>query len=658
MEQRILDNVLKMRQAGADDAEIDVYLREEKVKRGDVLRAFEKQKTLRETGIDTESSFLGALGQGASFGFSDEILAGARAAGGADYDKALQAERDALRRYRGENPGKAAAGEIAGGLATGFVPVLGQVGRAAQGASMARQAATAAAGGAALGGLAGFGSAEGDLGDRLAGAGMGAALGGAVGGAVPTVMGASRAAGSRAKDMLGLRSAAGSQTRADELLATAWARDGKSPDEIRAMLQQAADQNKPLGILDVTGQNTLGLGRAAANVPSTTKETAFTRLNERAMDAPARISGDLQEAMGVGNQSYLDLFDTITQKLRTSSKPLYDKAYSAGDNITDPTVLRFLSPDGPLRTYLPRLWADAQEQAALEGDSLINPFKKTVTDGIEVLELRGGVQLKTLDYMKRALDDIIYAEKGNKKRLLGNVKRELVGELDNRIPEYKAARSQYRGDAEMRDALEGGRSFLSERSDITMQTLKSMTDPEKQAFRVGAITAIRDAINTAADRADVVRRIFGSPEKRAQLRAVFPSDDAYRTFEARMKLEAQATQSRNSILAGSRTTPLAQEIDDMARNPALMVEAAGSPLRGIGRIAATELLANRMQGVRGAVADALNNRLMDFNPSRQMGVVDQVAKTQQQMAQDQARRQMIRRGLGQGLGTVPGLFVE
>jgi hypothetical protein len=654
MEQRIIENVNRLRQAGASDPEIEQYLRTEGVSLRDLVRSLEKRRSVSETGIDTESSFMGSLAQGATLGFSDEIMAGARALGGADYGQALQAEQDALARYRDENPGLALTGELAGGLATAWIPGMAPARTLGVGAQMARTAKQ----GAVLGGVAGFGSTNGSIQDRLAGAGVSAALGGTIGGAVPGAMAAGRAGKERLQDVLGLRSAAGEQGRAQELLALAMLRDGKSPEEIKRLLAEAEASGKPLGIIDVAGQNTLGLARAAANVPSGSKQGAYTALMERAEDAPARIAGDLQGTMGAPAASYLDVYDALQKRLRTNAKPLYDKAYEAGD-VTDPAVLDFLSPDGRLRKVLPAAWKEAQDQAALEGEKLTNPFKvfKT-TEGEEFLGIDGGVSLKHLDYIKRGLDELIAGSMGNKKRLLRNVKNEFVDLLDEKYPDYKAARAQYKGDAELRDALEAGRAFLNETSDITAAQVSKLSDAEKRVFRIGAITAIRDAINTAADRSDVVRRIFGSPEKRAQLRSVFPSNQAYQKFEQLMKLESQAAQTKNAILSGSRTTPLAQEIEDMGMSPSLMQEFARNPVLAVPRMAMSEVLRNRMQGVRGAVADALNERLYNFNPAQQRGVVDALANTQQQVQQQQLSRQALRNNIGRSLGTVPGLFAE
>lgn len=116
--------------------------------------------------------------QGLSFGFGDELVAAAAAAGGeAPYDEALAAERQALRTFEQRHPYVAFGSELAGSLPAALIPGAG----AARAATLGERLASSAKVGAAYGGLYGAGASEGGVGERLYGAARGAAAGAVLG---------------------------------------------------------------------------------------------------------------------------------------------------------------------------------------------------------------------------------------------------------------------------------------------------------------------------------------------------------------------------------------------------------------------------------------------------------------------------------------------
>lgn len=166
--------------------------------------------------ISKLESFARASGQGLSFGFSDELIAGTKSAyddikaiitgenankNGAiakrdelgrvinsdelqgNYEEYRDEEREKNRKAQEANPNVYAAGEAAGGIATAFVPGLGAL-NAAKGAKLASVAGKAALGG----GLTSAGLSEADnlkdfSKDVAIGTGTGAVVGGAMHGA-------------------------------------------------------------------------------------------------------------------------------------------------------------------------------------------------------------------------------------------------------------------------------------------------------------------------------------------------------------------------------------------------------------------------------------------------------------------------------------------
>lgn len=120
--------------------------------------------------ISKIESGLRGIGQGATFGFSDEAIAAIRRMAGGDYDELLKEERLKNELAKKANPLTYGGSELGTNIAMSFIPGVGL----AKGAGVLKNVASAAG----MGALSGAGYAEED---KLKGAGMGAAISGALG---------------------------------------------------------------------------------------------------------------------------------------------------------------------------------------------------------------------------------------------------------------------------------------------------------------------------------------------------------------------------------------------------------------------------------------------------------------------------------------------
>ena len=130
--------------------------------------------------------YFGGLGrsalQGATFGFGEELLAGARSVDSDEtYQQALEDERSALRTFRSRHPYAAFGAELAGSLPLAAIPGAG----VARAATLGERLAQSAKAGAAMGAAYGAGAGEGGLLERGKSAAVGA-VGGAVAGPLAT----------------------------------------------------------------------------------------------------------------------------------------------------------------------------------------------------------------------------------------------------------------------------------------------------------------------------------------------------------------------------------------------------------------------------------------------------------------------------------------
>ena len=138
-------------------------------------------------------TFAHKAGQGATFGFSDELYAALKSGSisGEEYEKIRDNYRKELKKMEEANPNAALAGDIVGGVATGLLVPWGSAGAIGK-------LGTVAAIGAAEGGLAGAGYSDDEsiaeiAKDSAVGAGLGAAGGAVVKGLSKMLSPASRA---------------------------------------------------------------------------------------------------------------------------------------------------------------------------------------------------------------------------------------------------------------------------------------------------------------------------------------------------------------------------------------------------------------------------------------------------------------------------------
>jgi len=164
--------------------------------------------------VGTGEAFVRGAGDGITFGLQDEILAGLDAAVqplipiadngssaptfGERYDQNVANQRALLKAGQEQHP----VASVAGGLVGGVVPALA-TGGASAATSLAGTVGKGALVGAGYGGAYGFGSAEGDVLERLPEAGTGAALGGALGAAFPAVIAGGSALARKAAESTG-----------------------------------------------------------------------------------------------------------------------------------------------------------------------------------------------------------------------------------------------------------------------------------------------------------------------------------------------------------------------------------------------------------------------------------------------------------------------
>lgn len=617
--ERVKQNLIKMIDKNAPIDDVNKYLKEEGFTQDSFAKALDLVK--QSGGRTSEYGAGRSLAQGATFGFADELESLMKSLSGqGSYEQNLAALELAKQKYGQENPKTALATEIAGGLPYALLPFLGTA-RYAQmakdAAPLVRAGVTAGASavtGALTGALGGAGAAG--VGERVAGAQAGGTLGGLVGGAAPVLTKGIGMAGSKVVDVTSgipvvqqVGKAVGLATgqsvdyanRAKAKLLEALYRDKVSPADLEKMILASANlektitrTTKPVGIADIAGENVRSLADVAQKYPSTARQTAKAALEERAAGQAERIQGDISKYLG----GFTDPFDytaAIAQRQREVSSPLYQKAYAYGE-VTDPSVLKYLE--------LPQF-----KTATKEAQGLLAAEGRTVDMSRPTVE--------TLDNIKRGLDALIFAQiKEGKLSELGKIykkkKNEFLSELDTAVPDFGRARAAFAGEAELLDATKLGQDFYKQTASEANRTFAKLSTSEQEAYKVGALDAVKEKIITAKDTADIRKRIFGSSAERSRVSSLFPDDATFKQFEKDMMTESMMRKTQEKILGNSATFERQIAGQSLEAEPSFIGQLIEQgPLRGtLGYLKA------QGQGVAGQTAEELGPMLFKLGDPR------------------------------------------
>jgi hypothetical protein len=599
---RIQSNLKKMIDGKANEKDLNEYLKSEGFTRESYLKAVDlTKKAGGQTGPEYGAGR--AALQGLTFNAADELEAMIREmAGKGTYEQNLAALNLSKMQYERENPKTALAAELAGGLPYAAVPFLGaaryaQMARTA--APIARAAVTGAAQvgtGALTGALAGAGSA--DPGTRMAGAQLGGTVGGITGAVIPAAAKTVGVLGAKAVDVTAgipgvqrVGQAVGAATgqsidyanRAKEKLLEALSRDKASLTDIDAVLRAAT---KPVGIVDVAGENVRSLADVAQKYPGAARQQGRLALEERGAGQADRIKSDISTYLG----EFTDPFDFTSQvaiRQREVASPLYNSAYQFGE-VNNPEVLKFLE--------LPQFkqgFKEAEKLFAARGEAV--DFSRPTVEA--------------LDKMKQGLDVLIEKETEavtGKVSQLGkiyiNKKNEFLSALDKEVPDYGKARQAFAGDAEIMQATRDGQNFFKLTPAQAQREFAGLNPSQQEAYRIGAIDALKNNIDKAKDTADVRKRIFGSVQERDRIKTLFPDADSFNAFERDMTTEATMRATQEKILRGSQTAERQLGAQGLEAEPTFFSQMfEQGPVRG-----SMNYLRAQGQGVAGQTAEELS----------------------------------------------------
>lgn len=490
-----------------------------------------------------ESQFGRTLTQGVTFGFGEEIEAGATAAlntlGLRKDDRGYQEIRDELRSkltdYKRQNPGTALTAELIGGiipgLLTGGLGLAAGAGRA--GATIARTAGL----GASEGALAGVGYSEREGLQSLADA-----PGGALTGAIAST--ALSGFSSGFKKFIGERLPQRSATIVQAELQRLAEGTGKTVDEVIADVTDGKIISENATLMATLRSYQSSLDEAGAMIKK--------RLPERAAETRSAATSSLQRTLApqIDDPNILRGMQRSDDELRLLEREDYQRAYETVPQVT-PEIA------STLEDILQRLPA-----ARTEVDNIYSTSRTLVPlfvpDDAGAVRLQRMPTLEDAEVIRRALDEeatkLYRAGSGSLGGNYADASSDLRNMLDSVYPNLDATRARAKLRRDIRDAFSDGRKAMSRNADeVEMEVERLQSTPQAlQAYRSGVMASLRNQLNRQPG---AIERL-ANPDRQEGiiLRTLFPGEPIDDII-AKLDIAAGSQRASQDILRGSQTAP-------------------------------------------------------------------------------------------------------
>lgn len=541
-----------------------------------------------------------------------------------------QADESRLRSdyYEQEHPLRAAAGDIAGAVATGhaFTGLFG----AGEGANTIVQTAKAGAkAGAGYGAADAFGRADGKpVSEKIDAAAGGAVMGGAAGGLLSGALGAGAAMVSPERHAIGRIAHAiekdgglqALQTKLGEFV-KAGRGDVVTMADLGPHLRQALDfaanasddvlvpaaelieartSNRAARLLSDVRAN-LGAPASLMN-PSAALPAAAARSGEpdaglRALQLAGNTSkvGQGYDALAEQNPSF-DVSSLPLDKPRIAR--LWAQARAAGN----------LSAKGPLDDLIAKITANnpsiGREQAQEAAQAIASAQAKDA--GAAMPSMERGVTLADLQQLRRGVkgqaDAAWRAGNGEMGKALGGIQTHVDDVLEAGAPGFQAQNAAYKGARDLERGLDAGHDWwkMADHRELARKVASLKSQPGAlDEFRRGIASGLVEDLQAAATNRDKARELMqGSEDLDAKLKLIFGDKNSFGSFMARAKAERELGKLSSTVggsqtarrTAGQQLDPEHAGLDLALHGPGMIKSALGQ----LAKMAMTKRVASQM----------------------------------------------------------------
>lgn len=412
--------------------------------------------------------------------------------------------------------------------------------------------------------------------------------------------------------------------------------DYPDPQDFQNVLNKFTYGDKTLA--ELGGERTINLAKGAAQYPSgeaITKEMFLPRVGASSENIKKSVS------KYVSNKTdYYSTLDDVLEQGQAKAAPLYNEAYKFNQSVSSKEIDNILStPAG--KKALSDARVIMQNDRALMGlpDKELGDLSKELQSMGMMAETQGGVasglKLRTLDYVKKALDDqyqgaVRAGEKSNARAILG-LKQSLVDQLDSydKTGLYAKARKTAGDYLSSKKAMESGLDFKKMDADLISRQISVMTPAEKSAFKVGVVKSIRDDIDNINEGGNIYQRVFGKPERRKQLKEILGND--YLKLEKDLLEEDRIFKIRNEVLSGSPTASklkAAQEFESIAEGYVQDLATMGTTAGTVNAAVRTTkaFIGKMFDGISDKTAGDVARILYETDPKEKIKVINSLRR--------------------------------
>lgn len=368
------------------------------------------------------------------------------------------------------------------------------------------------------------------------------------------------------------------------------------PEDAAAQLDEAAAAGQPMMLADTSPQMRALAGSVSRRSPEA-YEIAESALRPRSLGQGDRAIAAIEDTLG-GIENPIEASESLMAAASQTARPLYDEFYAQPARSSP--LLKSLMERPAAKDALNR----AREIAADEG---VDSTKWGIDlDSEGNLAIVRDLSPETIDYVKRALDDVIEA-KGNRNAVTGKLelgesgravvklKNAFVKEADRLYPQYAKARAAYAGPAAAKAALEDGRRMANSRPREIERRMRDMPEAEKEQFRLGLRIGIADKVLGKNLRSDAFEPLYGSPDAQGRIAALSPT--GAEEFGKRYGRERQMAETATEVLGGSPTARRQAADQTFENRVADFGEAGFAAMTGAGA-----------QGLAGRIAKGVSDR--------------------------------------------------
>lgn len=544
-----------------------------------------------------------AAAQGLTLGFGEEIEAGLRAPFS---DEDYAAIRDRLRaqqtQFGKDYPVTQTALDVVGGIAAP-AGVLGATYKAGKGIWSAAKAGAGA--GALTGAVTGAGVAP-ELSDvPMSALGYGAA-GGVIGGAAPAAFKIGGQAIGNIIDSIGFTNANKVATRKLQELLN---KEDLTPAQVKTMLDEYRRLGVPDPVLADIGENLRGAGYASYIVPNKQKTVTSDFLENRQQELANSLVKGLEQKSGIKSQGKFgfDYVNDLAMQQDMAAKKAYPQAYSK--DVPATAFRKYADRDVFAKAY-----EEAEKRANLYGQKLpeLNQIRNAQFISTEILH-----------QIKQGLDRVIEKETDaltGKMTGYGNDVKNVKNEFNNLIKyynkDYAKANAQFADIARLKSSYNDGLDYMKMETSELASKLKKMTPAERESFRVGMISEIRN--NLAKFKGgDPTRLVFKSDRQKQSLKYAFDSEGQYKDFVRQVEAQGELLKTYKKVAGGSPTQERVMLTEDLGMVGDLAQGNVGGAAMNLVRRGAA-----RAGGIRPDVAEILQQRLFNPNPQEQSNILN------------------------------------